>query len=312
MSRPTVGSSSSRSCGRCSSARAISTRRRWPPLSWRTLSPSRSLSPTRPIASETSRSTSRPPNAWLTPATTRGAAAFCAVIGVAASMAPLRLLPLDDDTARPSWPHDHAPGLVADRHRLDDTEIRHVDHRHIVADAIGRIEAALVAVEGEGPDALPDQEIFLPLVGLRIDPGNTTGRRDAQGDLAGDTPSGDVDDGDEAAALIGDIEVPAIGMEREGLGVWAARQRRAEGELLEIERFDLVVVAGADVESLLVLRQHDAARPLPDRDGAQHLQALAVEHGDRIALLVRHEHRLGAGAAGGGGPEGDRQRGHRP
>src|SRR5260221_5488673 len=143
----------------------------------------------RPIASETSRSTSRPPNAWLTPATTRGAAAFCAVIGVAASMAPLRLLPLDDDTARPSWPHDHAPGLVADRHRLDDTEIRHVDHRHIVADAIGRIEAALVAVEGEGPDALPDQEIFLHLVGLRIDHGNTGGRPQGdEGELAGLCP----------------------------------------------------------------------------------------------------------------------------
>src|SRR5260370_41124931 len=120
----------------------------------------------RPIASETSRSTSRPPNAWLTPATTRGAAAFCAVIGVAASMAPLRLLPLDDDTARPSWPHDHAPGLAADRHRLDDTEIRHVDHRHIFADAIGRIEAALGAVRGWVPVGRPGQWLFSALGGL--------------------------------------------------------------------------------------------------------------------------------------------------
>src|SRR5258708_32446821 len=111
------------------------------------------------IARETWRSTSRPPNAWLTPATTRGAV-FCAAIGVAASMASLRPLPLDDDMARPSWPHDHAPGLVADGHRLDDTEIRNVDHRDIVADAVGRIEPALVAGAGEGPDGLPPHPIF--------------------------------------------------------------------------------------------------------------------------------------------------------
>src|SRR5262249_24363294 len=42
MSSPTVGSSSTRSCGRCSSARAISTRRICPPDSARTLSPARS------------------------------------------------------------------------------------------------------------------------------------------------------------------------------------------------------------------------------------------------------------------------------
>ena len=45
-SRPTVASSSSRQVGRCSNARAISTRRACPPDSKRTLSPARSASPT--------------------------------------------------------------------------------------------------------------------------------------------------------------------------------------------------------------------------------------------------------------------------
>ena len=79
---------------------------------------------------------------------------------------------------------------------------------------------------------------------------------------SGSTPTGispttsprvDVDDGDEVVVLVGDIEVLAVGIERESLGIGAARQGALERVAVEVEHVDIVVVAGADVERLRVL-----------------------------------------------------------
>src|SRR5258708_34788684 len=64
---------------------------------------------------------------------------------------------------------DHAPGLFADRHRFEDTLIGDVNHRDVVADAVGRDQTAFVGIEGEVPGALSDQQRAFPVVGLRSD-----------------------------------------------------------------------------------------------------------------------------------------------
>src|SRR5579864_4774174 len=138
------------------------------------LSPSSVKRWPRSIVSDTSHSTSRPAKAWLTPVTASGGAVPCAATGVV-SMAPLRR----------SWPHHHAPRLVADRYRFEHLESRHVDHRDVVADAVGRVEPALVAVEGKVPHALADLQVFLHFVGLRVDHSDLIGRAERdEGELA--------------------------------------------------------------------------------------------------------------------------------
>src|SRR5258708_5929047 len=71
-----------------------------------------------------------------------------------------------------SRPNDHAPGLIADRYRFGHAQIWHVDLGNVVADAVGGVEPALVVIEGEVPDALPDQEILLHLISLGVDDGD--------------------------------------------------------------------------------------------------------------------------------------------
>jgi hypothetical protein len=62
-----------------------------------------------------------------------------------------------------------APGRHADRHRLHHFEVRHVDHRHVVAVSIGGEQQFLVRRQRQLPDPLADQEILLDFEFLRVD-----------------------------------------------------------------------------------------------------------------------------------------------
>src|SRR5512142_1064021 len=53
-----------------------------------------------------------------------------------------------------SGTYHHAPGLLAHGHRLEYALGRYIDHGDVVADAVGRVQPALVGIEGEVPDAL--------------------------------------------------------------------------------------------------------------------------------------------------------------
>ena len=59
-------------------------------------------------------------------------------------------------------------------------QVRHVDHRHVVADAVGGVEPLAVGRESHVPDALADQQVFLHLVGLGIDHRHAVGRARAR------------------------------------------------------------------------------------------------------------------------------------
>src|SRR5262249_48157686 len=98
----------------------------------------------------------------------------------------------------------------------------------------------------------------------------------------------DVHDGDEVVVLIGDIKQLAGRIEREVFRVSSARQGAHDLVGAKIEHFDVIAVAGANVERLLVFREQDAARALAYGDRLQRLEARAVDNGDRVVLLVRH------------------------
>ena len=74
-----------------------------------------------------------------------------------------------------------APGRVADRHRLHHLQAGHVDHRDVVAVAVGDEEQAVVRREGKLPYPLADQQIFLDLEFFRVDHGDPIGRAQRHG-----------------------------------------------------------------------------------------------------------------------------------
>src|SRR5688572_31637081 len=76
------------------------------------------------------------PKAWLRPDTS-SAGTF---VFAAAPAAEVAVSFIAERTSVRSWRHDHAPRGLADGHGLDHLQYRHVDHRDIVADAIGRVE----------------------------------------------------------------------------------------------------------------------------------------------------------------------------
>ena len=47
---------------------------------------------------------------------------------------------LERPVRRHSGSHHNAPGQLTDRHRLDDTQVGHIDHGYVVADAVGRVD----------------------------------------------------------------------------------------------------------------------------------------------------------------------------
>jgi hypothetical protein len=62
-----------------------------------------------------------------------------------------------------------APRRAANRHRLDNLQRRHVDHRDIVAVAVGGEQQFLVRSKGKLPDPLADEQIFLNLELLGVE-----------------------------------------------------------------------------------------------------------------------------------------------
>ena len=69
-----------------------------------------------------------------------------------------------------SFDRDHAPGLLADRHRLDDLVGLDVDDRDVVGVAVGGVEELPVRREAELPDPLADQQVVLDLEASRRRP----------------------------------------------------------------------------------------------------------------------------------------------
>jgi hypothetical protein len=80
-------------------------------------------------------------------------------------------------------------------------------------------------------------------------------RLDTDWNLCDHLPAVDVEEGDEIAVLVRNIEQLASGIEREELRVWAAWQGSDDLVDGEVEHFDVVAVAGADVQRLRVFRE---------------------------------------------------------
>ena len=112
---------------------------------------------------------------------------------------------------------------------------------------------------------------------------------------SGSTPTGisviallgfEIDRRQQRVVLVGDEGELAVGAQPHLLGIGAGGQFADPLQGLGVENGDGVVVAEADVEQLLVLRQRDAARPLADLDGLDGGELVEIDDGDRIALLV--------------------------
>ena len=114
-------------------------------------------------------------------------------------------------------------------------------------------------------------------------------RLDADRDLGQHLAAGDVDHRDHVVVLVGDVDQRAVRREVHQLGVGPRRQRADDLVRGGVHDLDRVVVGGADVELLAVGAQDDAARPVADRDGRRHLELVAVDDRDRVALLVGDE-----------------------
>src|SRR5262245_25545507 len=82
-------------------------------------------------------------------------------------------------------------------------------------------------------------------------------------------------------------------MNVEQLGIRTGRQCAHDLIAGEVEDLHRVIVARADEQRLAVLGQHDATRTLADRHGLLDLERRAVDHADRVALLVRDIDRVG-------------------
>ena len=88
--------------------------------------------------------------------------------------------------------------------------------------------------------------------------------------------------------FIGDIERIARGVERELFRVRPRLQRPHQLHRLGVENLDAVFVAGADIERLAVGADGDPARAPARRHRLDHFLRVAVDHADRIALLIGH------------------------
>ena len=108
----------------------------------------------------------------------------------------------------------------------------------------------------------------------------------------------EIDHRDQIVVLIGDVDRVARGVDVELLRVRAGGKVANDLVGGDIEDLHRVVVARADEKRLAVLGQHDAARALADADRLLHLQRVAVDDGDRVALLIRDIDGVGESIAG--------------
>src|SRR5262245_8425318 len=104
----------------------------------------------------------------------------------------------------------------------------------------------------------------------------------------------DVHGGHEVVVLVGDVERVAGWMQDEELGVLPGPQGFHELHGLGVVDLHIVVVAGADQQPFVVLRQGHAARALTDLDRLDDLELGAVDDADRVVLLVRDVDGIGA------------------
>ena len=88
--------------------------------------------------------------------------------------------------------HRHAPGKAADRDRLDRFELLDVDHRDVVADAVGGEQQLFVRRKGQLPDTLADQNTLLDLEFAYLKSANLAGANLMGAELGGANLSGSV------------------------------------------------------------------------------------------------------------------------
>src|SRR5262245_15191432 len=103
----------------------------------------------------------------------------------------------------------------------------------------------------------------------------------------------DVHDGHERIVLVGDVDDLAGRIDRHQLGVGTRFELTGDLECLGVDHVHDVAVAGGNEQFLEIGAQNDAARPPRNLDRLDRLQRVAVEHGDRVILLVRDEDRRG-------------------
>src|SRR5207247_9852050 len=113
-------------------------------------------------------------------------------------------------------------------------------------------------------------------------------RLDADLDLAETGALFDVDDGHRVVVLVGDVEDLAGSIEDEQFGIRARGQRIDDLLLRNVADLDAVVVADGHDYKLAIPRELDAAWPLADLDGLGDSPAIRIDHGYRVAVLVRH------------------------
>ena len=113
-------------------------------------------------------------------------------------------------------------------------------------------------------------------------------RLDANRHLADRRAARHIDQSDRVVILIGGIERFAVGRKSQKLGVWARRQRARNLLAGCVDGLDRVVIADGDGDELAVLAHDDAARALTHLDRFRDLHLVRIEHGNRIALLVRN------------------------
>jgi hypothetical protein len=114
-------------------------------------------------------------------------------------------------------------------------------------------------------------------------------RLDADRNFRNDPPLRDIEHGNLAVVLIGDIKRFAVMAQRQKFRIWIARQNPCNREARQIQDLDMIGIRGADKQALAIARQHDAAWPRPNRNSFQNGKTRPIQNGDRIVLLVGYK-----------------------
>ncbi len=190
---------------------------------------------------------------------------------------------------------------------------RRIDDAHGAADFRG--DPQRLAVRGKLGDARPrvDKDIVRHLEGRGVDEMRHVGgfggvdehlavgadahafRLDAYGHLGQNRVLLHVEHRDHVVVLVGDIERIAHRVEDEELRIGSAAQAAKHLARRRVDDLDGVVVAGAEIEKLAVLRDRDAAWPAADLPGRDDFELFGIDHRYGVVLLVRDVDLVGVG-----------------
>jgi hypothetical protein len=112
------------------------------------------------------------------------------------------------------------------------------------------------------------------------------GKFNADGKFGDGLSRRQIDSRQQRVVLVGDERELAVGTQPYLFGIGAGGQIADAIQGFGVDDGDGVVVAEADIEQLLILRQRDPARALADLDRLDRRESVEIDDGDRIALLV--------------------------